>query len=120
MAWAVNEFLDTREEHTRSKSKGIDGNVGWAAVNLFDDNQGQRVVQGASQKTPLWIVMTMTRNSVSTNPTLPPCYHSTLPQNPEMSGLSFSHPFSKYSQIRNSVVVLKNKVLFLTHMNLGS
>lgn len=38
---AVNEFLDTREKQKRSKSRGRDGSMGQAAVNLLDDDQGQ-------------------------------------------------------------------------------
>ena len=36
-AWCgvVSEFLGTREEHRRSKSRSMDGNVGWEAVSLL-------------------------------------------------------------------------------------
>ena len=42
-AWrgVVSESLGPREEHRRSKRRSIDGNVGWEAVSLLNDTQGQ-------------------------------------------------------------------------------
>ena len=68
-AWygAVSEFLGTREEHRRSKSRGIDGNVDWAAVNLLHGNQGQGP-RGHLNRCRCGKQMTMTGNSMSITP----------------------------------------------------